>query len=135
MTNGITFCGTDVITGEARLEVLDGIIITATGDEIEELMDHIDYIEREHLEDKVAAICQARGVYDAETFMYACRSVHQHEFYPEIMSDEDLGWAMIDEGLVDIAPELWSYFDAEAYGRDVRLDSNGCHTDWGYLVW
>ena len=29
---------------------------------------------------------------------------------------------------------LRSYFDYEAYGRDIRLESVGCYTSYGYVM-
>lgn len=57
--------------------------------------------------------------------------------YPDIKDDYDLGyyWA-VESGCYDINTEnnpLLNYIDYEAFGRDIRLENGGCHTNYGYI--
>lgn len=45
--------------------------------------------------------------------------------------DEKLGYALVEEGLIDIPENLRNYFDYEAYGRDFRYDTVGSFCDIG----
>lgn len=50
--------------------------------------------------------------------------------------DEDIGYYYAEElGILDEVPEnLRNYFDYEAFGRDIRLESDGGLSDNGYFV-
>lgn len=56
-------------------------------------------------------------------------------FAPDIETDEDLGYYYAEEcGMLhDVADVLKNYFDYEAYGRDIRLESDGAHTAYGWI--
>lgn len=51
-------------------------------------------------------------------------------------SDEDIGYYYAEEfGILDEVPEnLRNYFDYEAYGRDIRIDTDSGLSDYGYFV-
>lgn len=55
---------------------------------------------------------------------------------PDVDTDEDLGWYYVhDFGLVNFGGNdfLESYFDYEKYGRDIRLESSGAFTNYGWI--
>ena len=53
--------------------------------------------------------------------------------YPDVNTEEELGYFLIDElGVLEIPEYLEQYFDYEAYGRDAHL-SGGVFTDNGYI--
>ena len=56
-------------------------------------------------------------------------------FAPDIETDEDLGYYYADAcGIFFGASDtLERYFDYEAYGRDIRLETNGAHTAYGWI--
>ena len=53
-----------------------------------------------------------------------------------VEDDEELGRYYADDlcTLEAIPNHLRSYFDYEAYGRDIRLESVGCFTSYGYVM-
>ena len=57
-----------------------------------------------------------------------------YDVYPGIHDHDDLGRYYIEElGAMEIPSYLESYFDYEAYGRDVALEEGGEFTDFGYV--
>lgn len=56
--------------------------------------------------------------------------------YFKAWDDEDIGYYFAEEfGYLDEVPEhLRNYFDYEAFGRDVRLESNSGLSDNGYFI-
>lgn len=47
-----------------------------------------------------------------------------YEFYPEVQNEEELGRYLIDEcGALDVPEHIKDYFDYEAYGRDMFLNT------------
>lgn len=63
------------------------------------------------------------------------RGLDNFMFLPDVNDDDDLGWYYINEGLVDVDKDsvLFRYFDAEGFGRDIRLESGGTFCDGGYI--
>ena len=56
-------------------------------------------------------------------------------FLPDVFTEEDLGRYYVEElGCINIPCEIASYFDYEAYGRDVRMSEVGIFTKNGYIV-
>lgn len=56
--------------------------------------------------------------------------------HSDINIDEDLGYYWIEESgcyNTESLGALANYIDYEAFGRDVRLESNGGFTDYGYI--
>lgn len=54
----------------------------------------------------------------------------------DVNTDEDLGWYYAqDVGCVDFGDNsrLENYFDYEAYGRDIRFESSGTFSDYGWI--
>lgn len=56
--------------------------------------------------------------------------------YFEAWDDEDIGYYFAEEldYLADVPDNLRNYFDYEALGRDIRLESNGGLSDNGYFI-
>lgn len=55
--------------------------------------------------------------------------------YFKAWNDEDIGYYFAEElGYLDIPDNLSYYFDYEAYGRDIRLESDGGLSDNGYFI-
>lgn len=56
-------------------------------------------------------------------------------WYPHILNDYDLGEYNIDEFYSHRLDNelLGRYFDYEAFGRDIRLESNGDYTSGGWI--
>ena len=57
-------------------------------------------------------------------------------FAPGIDTDEDLGYYYADACCIsegNTSDTLERYFDYEAYGRDIRLETNGDFTAYGWI--
>lgn len=56
--------------------------------------------------------------------------------YEDINTDEDLGYYWVHEsGCYDLEQmgTLANYIDYESFGRDIRLESNGYHSEYGWV--
>jgi Antirestriction protein (ArdA). len=58
--------------------------------------------------------------------------LNNYVFYPDVNSEEDLGYAIVDE--LGFPDNYESYFDYEGYGRDIMINEGGSLTTWGYIV-
>ena len=60
----------------------------------------------------------------------------KYNLYSDIINDYDLGyyWAM-ESGCYDLSSmgHLANYIDFDAFGRDIRFDSDGGHTSFGWI--
>ena len=98
-----------------------------TLNEAAEAWDNLNDHERE----TVAAIMEA-GYYS--NVQDAIDNVDDYILNTDINDDYDLGYYWIEEsGCYDIPEYLQNYIDYEAFGRDVRLESDGCMTSAGWL--
>lgn len=78
----------------------------------------------------------AQAVVDVYGFDYIINYDESGFMFVEAESDADIGEYYINEtGMaVDIPEWLTNYIDYEAYGRDVRFDSDGGFSNNGYFV-
>ena len=64
----------------------------------------------------------------------ALRDLDCYEFYPEVQNEEELGRYLIDEcGALDVPEHIKDYFDYEAYGRDMFLNTTSDFAGGGYI--
>ena len=62
-------------------------------------------------------------------------NLDHYELHPGVGTDEELGRIYVDDmEMLDVPENILPYFDYEAYGRDVRLNENGCFVKGGYLT-
>lgn len=73
------------------------------------------------------------GIWGVDTLM---ETTPDDYLYFEAYNDEDIGYYYAEEfGILDEVPaNLRNYFDYEAYGRDIRLDTDSGLSDNGYFV-
>ena len=75
----------------------------------------------------------------------ACRSVSEvlelldklddFDLLTSVTDDEELGYYYAEEYCcIDIPEHIQPYFDYEAYGRDIRLESSCLYTSYGFLL-
>ena len=75
----------------------------------------------------------------------ACRSVSDvlelldeldnFDLLTDVNDDEELGYYYAEEYCcIDIPEHIQPYFDYEAYGRDIRLESSCLYTSYGFLL-
>lgn len=62
--------------------------------------------------------------------------IRDYNLYPDITTDYDLGyyWA-VESGCYDLEKmgHLSNYIDFDAFGRDIRFESDGGFTSWGWI--
>lgn len=105
-------------------------------------VDEVNYLARllSELPDSELATFQAvleYGVHDqgAGDMIDLALNLDCYELHPGVDSDEELGHIYLDSmGTLDVPEDVLPYFDYEAYGRDVRLNENGCFVEGGYLT-
>jgi antirestriction protein len=97
-----------------------------------ELVSEMDESEVEKLE---AAIEHGEYNGSVKDLINLTQNLDCYEFYPDINNEEDLGYLFIDEyNALDVPEHIKPYFDYEAYGRGVSLDSNSTFTKGGGYV-
>ena len=80
---------------------------------------------------KYSAIVECWGAQYAEL-----DDLDDYNLYPDINNEYDLGYYWINEsGCYDLSAmgNLANYIDYEAFGRDVRLESDGGFTSYGWI--
>ena len=87
-------------------------------------------------EEKLAAVLEYESVSSITDIMGIIECLDDFEVLTDVEDDEGLGRYYAEElCTLNAAPEhLRSYFDYESYGRDIRLESVGCFTSYGYVV-
>lgn len=81
--------------------------------------------------DKFKAACEIWAVKEVSDNGEDCYSL-----YPDVNNDYDLGYYWIEEsGCYDLSKmgNLSNYIDYERFGRDVRFESSGGFTDYGFI--
>lgn len=66
----------------------------------------------------------------------AINNVDDYNLYEDIEEDEDLGRYWVEEsGAYDLSAmgNLANYFDYEAFGRDIRFETDGGFSEWGWI--
>lgn len=82
--------------------------------------------------------------WDIETYKAACEywgakyvdidNIDEYHLYTDITSDYDLGYYWIEEsGCYNLDGPLANYFDYEAFGRDIRFETDGGFTSYGWI--
>lgn len=97
-------------------------------DDVNELAEQLEEWE----EDLLRAAVEYRG--DLETVLET--TPEDWCFYPNVECDYDLGYMYaVDCECADFKnnPILERYFDFEAYGQDIRLETEGAHTAYGWI--
>lgn len=102
-------------------------------DELNYLASLLDDMSEGDIEKFEAAIAYGEYTSNAKNLINLAQNLDCYEYYPEVTTEEELGYYLIDElGALSIPEELAGYFDYEAYGRDAVLNG-GTLTDAGYV--
>ena len=95
------------------------------------LLEEMDSGEMKKFEAAVALGEYAGSVKD---LINLTQNLDCHDFYPDVKTQEELGRCFIDEfGSLNVPEDIKGYFDYEAYGRDLFLNSTSDFTDGGYI--
>ena len=86
--------------------------------------------------EKLAAVLEYESVSSITDIMDIIEYLDDFVVLPDIEDDEGLGRYYAEEccTIEAIPAHLRSYFDYESYGRDIRLESVGCYTSYGYVM-
>lgn len=97
--------------------------------------ERLDELESWEVE-KLAAVLEYESVSSITDIMGIIECLDDFEVLTDVEDDEGLGRYYAGEFCtLEAVPEhLRSYFDYESYGRDIRLESVGCYTSYGYVM-
>ena len=102
-------------------------------DELNYLASLLDDMDEGDIEKFEAAIAYGEHANGVAELINLAQNLDCYEHYPEVTTEEELGYYLIDElGALSIPEHLVNYFDYEAYGRDAHLNG-GTLTDAGYV--
>lgn len=89
-----------------------------------ELIEGWNDYERQTMRAAVEVFGDEAWQYDVDDFV----------LYDDVHSDYDLGhyWA-VDSGCYQLDGPLANYFDYEAFGQDIRFETYGGHTSYGFV--
>lgn len=103
-------------------------------DELNYLASRLDEMTPGEYEQFQAAMEMGEHTGSLEEIINMTYNLDCYDVYPGIYDHDDLGRYYIEElGAMEIPSYLESYFDYEAYGRDVALEEGGEFTDFGYV--
>ena len=97
--------------------------------------ERLDEMESWEVE-KLAAVLEYETVSSITDIMDIIDHLDDFDILADVEDDEGLGRYYAEEfcTLEAVPVHLRRYFDYEAYGRDIRLESVGCYTSYGYVM-
>lgn len=102
-------------------------------DELNYMAELIDECSRSD-EEKLEAVLDYESPNGAGRIIEIIMNLDDYDFSSSIEDDEDLGRYYIEElNALDVPEYLSSCINYEAYGRDVRLNSNGNFSKYGWV--
>lgn len=103
-------------------------------DELNYLASMLDEMEPGELEKYEATVEYREHTGSLQDLINLTENLGCYDLYPDVQSEEDYGYYLIDEcSALDIPENIQNYFDYEAYGRDVMQGETGTITEKGYL--
>ena len=102
---------------------------------LNEFAEQLDEMESWEVE-KLAAVLEYETVSSITDITDIIEHLDDFDILADVEDDEGLGRYYAEEFCtLEAVPEhLRSYFDYESYGRDIRLESVGCYTSYGYVM-
>ena len=102
---------------------------------LNEFAERLDEMESWEVE-KLAAVLEYETVSSITDIMDIIDHLDDFDILADVEDDEGLGRYYAEEFCtLEAVPEyLRRYFDYEAYGRDIRLESVGCYTSYGFVM-
>lgn len=86
-------------------------------------------------EEKFRAVMEAENCTSISEALELIEALDDFDLLPDVDSDEELGCYYADElGCIEIPDALASYFDYEAYGRDIRMEAAVTYTSYGCVI-
>ena len=85
--------------------------------------------------DKLGAVLEYEACRSVSEVLELLDELDNFDLLTDVNDDEDLGYYYADEYCsIDIPEHVQPYFDYEAYGRDIRLESSCLYTSYGFLL-
>lgn len=104
-------------------------------DELNYLAVLLDELDNEEQEKFSAALELGDHTSSVKDLINLTQNLDYYDYYPDVHSEEDLGYYFIDEmNMLEIPESIRPYFDYEAYGRDMTLELSGTFTDNGFIA-
>ena len=104
-------------------------------DELSYLASLLSKLDKWDLEKFAAALEYGDYTGSVKDLINLTQNLDCYDHLSDISCDDDLGRYYAEEvGSIEIPEHLAPYFDYEAYGRDIALETGGAFTDKGYIA-
>jgi antirestriction protein len=85
--------------------------------------------------DKLGAVLEYEACRSVSDVLELLDKLDEFDLLTDVTDDEELGYYYAEEYCcIDIPEHIQPYFDYEAYGRDIRLESSCLFTSYGFLL-
>ena len=85
--------------------------------------------------DKLGAVLEYEACRSVSDVLELLDKLDEFDLLTDVTDDEELGYYYAEEYCsIDIPENIQPYFDYEAYGRDIRLESSCLYTSYGFLL-
>ena len=85
--------------------------------------------------DKLGAVLEYEACRSVSDVLELIDKLDEFDLLTDVNDDEALGYYYAEEYCsIDIPENIQPYFDYEAYGRDIRLESSCLYTSYGFLL-
>ena len=85
--------------------------------------------------DKLGAVLEYEACRSVSDVLELLDELDNFDLLTDVTDDEDLGYYYAEEYCsIDIPENIQPYFNYEAYGRDIRLESSCLYTSYGFLL-
>jgi antirestriction protein len=85
--------------------------------------------------DKLGAVLEYEACRSVSEVLELLDKLDEFDLLTDVTNDEDLGYYYAEEYCSIAIPEsIQPYFNYEAYGRDIRLESSCLYTSYGFLL-
>lgn len=103
-------------------------------DELNYLASMLDELDSGQMAKFEAALSLGEYAGSVKDLINLTQNLDCYEFYPEVKNEEALGRYLIDEfGALRVPENIKGYFDYEAYGRDMFLNTTSDFAAGGYI--
>ena len=85
--------------------------------------------------DKLGAVLEYEACRSVSDVLELLDKLDEFDLLTDVTDDEELGYYYAEEYCcIDIPEHIQPYFDYEAYGRNIRLESSCLYTSYGFLL-
>lgn len=104
-------------------------------DELNHLACLLSELSKDDLEKFEAVLDMGAHTSSVADIINLAQNLDCFDLYPGVGDEETLGRIYVEDmGVLDVPENLLSYFDFEAYGRDIAINENGHFAPGGYVV-